>query len=233
MYLWSACTSKVTKLCDLGPDDLITSVAWSQRGHQMSVRTNKGEVQLWDTLACKKDSKDERSFRSCRYSLSLSLLSIHTHTHTHTHEHRYDGLELEHTCNGIQRSIHLSRDIRAAHSSVRKLSGHRQEVCGLKWSFDDQQLASGGNDNKLFIWDASSTSPLLRFNEHTAAVKAIAWSPHQHGLLASGGGTADRRIRFWNTLTGSSLSCVDTDSQVCNLTWSKNVNEIVSTQDIP
>ena len=121
------------------------------------------------------------------------------------------------------------RDIRAAHSSVRKLSGHRQEVCGLKWSFDDQQLASGGNDNKLFIWDASSTSPLLRFNEHTAAVKAIAWSPHQHGLLASGGGTADRRIRFWNTLTGSSLSCVDTDSQVCNLTWSKNVNEIVST----
>ena len=72
-------------------------------------------------------------------------------------------------------------------------------MCGLRWSFDGQQLASGGNDNKLYIWSPHSTSPVLRFNEHTAAVKAIAWSPHQNGLLASGGGTADRCIRFWNT----------------------------------
>lgn len=43
-----------------------------------------------------------------------------------------------------------------------------------------------------------------------AAVKAIAWSPHQHGILASGGGTADRCIRFWNTLTGQPMQCVDT-----------------------
>ncbi len=33
-----------------------------------------------------------------------------------------------------------------------KMMGHKQEVCGLKWSFDDTQLASGGNDNKLMIW---------------------------------------------------------------------------------
>lgn len=31
VYLWSACTSKVTKLCDLGTSDCVTSVAWSQR----------------------------------------------------------------------------------------------------------------------------------------------------------------------------------------------------------
>ena len=30
----------------------------------------------------------------------------------------------------------------------------------------------------------------------------------------------------WNTLTGAGLSCVDTGSQVCNLMWSKNVNEV-------
>jgi cell division cycle 20-like protein 1 (cofactor of APC complex) len=37
--------------------------------------------------------------------------------------------------------------------------------------------------------------PLWRFRQHTAAVKALAWSPHQAGLLASGGGTSDRHIR--------------------------------------
>ena len=44
--------------------------------------------------------------------------------------------------------------------------------------------------------------------------QAIAWSPHHHGLLASGGGTADRYIRFWNTLTGQPMQSIDTGSQV-------------------
>lgn len=67
------------------------------------------------------------------------------------------------------------------------------------------------------MWNQLSTQPVLRYCEHTAAVKAIAWSPHLHGLLASGGGTADRCIRFWNTTTNSHLSCIDTGSQVAYL----------------
>lgn len=72
---------------------------------------------------------------------------------------------------------------------------------------------------------------MIRYDAHTAAVKAVSWSPHQRGLLASGGGTADKHIRFWNTMTGSTnpVSSHDTGSQVCNLAWSKNGNEMVST----
>ena len=108
-------------------------------------------------------------------------------------------------------------------------------------------LASGGNDNKLYVWSpqlggmnssnsgitmassAVDTNPICRFSDHCAAVKAVGWNPHQHGTLASGGGTADRHIRFWNALTGTPLHRIDTGSQVCNLMWSKTVNEIVST----
>jgi hypothetical protein len=88
------------------------------------------------------------------------------------------------------------------------------QVCGLKWSYDGHALASGGNDNHLLIWSVHGPNPLLKFKQHTAAIKAIAWSPHQHGLLASGGGTQDRCIRFWNTSTNTALQCVDTGSQV-------------------
>lgn len=66
---------------------------------------------------------------------------------------------------------------RSPHTS--KLIGHRQEVCGLQWSPDHQFLASGGNDNRLLIWDVNSTRPLYKYTDHAAAVKAIAWSPHQ------------------------------------------------------
>ena len=55
--------------------------------------------------------------------------------------------------------------------------------------------------------------------DHQAAVKALAWSPHERHLLATGAGTADRTIKFWNTNTGSLLNSIDNGSQVCSLLW--------------
>ncbi|KAI4315346.1 hypothetical protein L6164_028165 [Bauhinia variegata] len=207
VYLWNACSSKVTKLCDLGIDDSVCSVGWAQRGTHLAVGTSNGKVQIWDASRCKKiRTMEGHRLRAGALAWSSSLLSS----------------------GGRDKNIY-QRDIRAQEDFVSKLSGHKSEVCGLKWSYDNRELASGGNDNRLFVWNQHSTQPVLKFCEHTAAVKAIAWSPHLHGLLASGGGTADRCIRFWNTTTNSHLSCMDTGSQVCNLVWSKNVNELVST----
>lgn len=207
VYLWSAATSRVTKLCDLGPEDSVTAVSWTQRGAHLAVGTNKGEVQIWDSSQCRK-----------LRTMTGHLGRVGTMA--------WNGYVLS---TGSRDHHILHRDVRQPAPFMSKLHGHRQEVCGLKWSFDEQQLASGGNDNKLCIWSLKSTEPVLKFTQHQAAVKAIAWSPHQHGLLASGGGTADRHIRFWNTVNNMHLSSIDTGSQVCNLVWSKNLNEIVST----
>ncbi|KAL3498748.1 hypothetical protein ACH5RR_041480 [Cinchona calisaya] len=207
VYLWHASSSKVVKLCDLGIDDSVCSVGWAQRGTHLAVGTSNGKLQIWDASRCKKvRTMEGHHLRVGALAWSTSLLS-----------------------SGSRDKSILQRDIRAQEDFVSKLSGHKSEVCGLRWSYDNRELASGGNDNRLFVWNHHSTQPALKYSEHTAAVKAIAWSPHMYGLLASGGGTADRRIRFWNTTTNSHLSCMDTGSQVCNLVWSKNVNELVST----
>lgn len=206
VYLWSACTSRVTKLCDLVHEN-VTSVSWMRRGTHIAVGTSKGEVQIWDAVKSQK----------------VCVKGGHT---SRVGAMAWNGYCLS---TGSRDQSILQRDIRSQDNFSAKLDGHRQEVCGLKWSYNEQQLASGGNDNKLFIWNLRSRQPVMVFSDHQAAVKAITWSPHQHGLLASGGGTADRCIRFWNTVNNTALSCVDTGSQVCNLIWSKNVNEIVST----
>ncbi|GJU98867.1 peptidyl-tRNA hydrolase ICT1, mitochondrial [Tanacetum coccineum] len=52
----------------------------------------------------------------------------------------------------------LNNDVRVREHIVETYAGHHQEVCGLKWSASDQQLASGGNDNLLHIWDRCMTS---------------------------------------------------------------------------
>jgi cell division cycle 20-like protein 1, cofactor of APC complex len=53
VYIWSACTSRVTKLCEVPSDDSITSVGWSVRGSHLAVGTNSGDTQIWDTNHCK------------------------------------------------------------------------------------------------------------------------------------------------------------------------------------
>jgi cell division cycle 20, cofactor of APC complex len=80
----------------------------------------------------------------------------------------------------------------------------------------------------LCLWDACRSQPRLRLTDHQAAVKALAWSPHERNLLASGAGTADRTIKFWNSTTGSLLNSIDTGSQVCALQWNPYEKEILS-----
>lgn len=207
VYIWSACTSRVTKLCETSYADNITSVAWSQKGRHLSVGISNGETQIWDTNQLELvRTLDGHNGRVGAWAWNGSVLA------TGSRDRRI-----------------LVRDVRADSPLIYDWEKHKQEVCGLKWSPDNQQLASGGNDNKLMIWNIQNKDPQAKFSDHKAAVKAIGWSPHQHGLLASGGGTADRWIKFWNTLTLQHVHSIDTGSQVWNLTFSKNVNEIVST----
>lgn len=207
VYMWNAQTSRVNKLCTLDGEDTVTSVAWIQKGTHIAIGTNKGLVQIWD-------AEKQRRLRTMNgHTGRVGSLAWNSHILT----------------SGSRDRLIYHRDVRKPDQWVRKLVGHKQEVCGLKWNADDGQLASGGNDNKLMVWDGLNETPLWKFSDHTAAVKAIAWSPHQRGLLASGGGTADRRIIFHDTLKGTVINEVDTGSQVCNIAWSKNSNEIVST----
>jgi cell division cycle 20-like protein 1 (cofactor of APC complex) len=212
VYLWNASSGQVAKLCSLNGSDeenMVTSVCWMGTGSHVAVGSNDGVVQLWDVTR----AKCLREFTG--------------------HTSRVGCLSWNGNClsSGSRDRTILHRDTRM-NQILTRLMGHKQEVCGLKWSNDGKELASGGNDNNLFVWRLTQqheTRPFLHFDQHVAAVKAIAWSPHQHGLLASGGGTADRCIRFWNTLSGKPLNYVDTGSQVCNIAWSENTNELVST----
>lgn len=82
---------------------------------------------------------------------------------------------------------------------LRKITVHVQQICGLAWSFDGEQFATGGNDNVAHLFDTktvlslrgSTNETLLEGGEryrwpHGAAVKAMAFCPWQKSLLATG-----------------------------------------------
>ena len=188
----------------------ISSLIWSEDGENLAVGNSYGEVEIYDI------NKKELISTYKGHSSRVGVVSWNRNL----------------ISSGSKDYSILTRDTRCRDSEeniIRKYLGHQQEVCGLKWSFDGSQLASGGNDNNLMVWNLHSNKPLMCKDDHAAAVKAIAWSPHQHNILASGGGTADRTIRLWNTTTFEPIFKVDTGSQVCNLVFSKSSNELVST----
>ncbi|KAI5657420.1 hypothetical protein M9H77_26213 [Catharanthus roseus] len=214
VYLWDASSGATSELVTIDEENgPVTSVRWAPDGRHIAVGLNNSEIQLWDSTA-------NRLLRTLRGGHQSRVGSMDWNGHILT-------------TGGMDAQI-INNDVRVRSHIVETYRGHQQEVCGLKWSASGQQLASGGNDNLLHIWDrsmASSNAPtqwLHRLEEHTAAVKALAWCPFQGNLLASGGGGGDRCIKFWNTHTGACLNSVDTGSQVCALLWNKNERELLS-----
>ncbi|CAL5225554.1 g8390 [Coccomyxa viridis] len=207
VYLWNASTGSIETLMECpAEDDYITSVAWAADGKHVSVGTSSAQVQIWDVGRM----KQIRALKG--HSARVSALA-------------WSGTTLS---SGGRDSNIINHDVRIREHITGVLRGHEQEVCGLKWSPSGTQLASGGNDNLLHIWSATGGPPMHRMTAHAAAVKALAWCPFQSNLLASGGGTADRCIKFWNTHTGALLNSIDTGSQVCALQWSRHEKEILS-----
>ncbi|KAF3949602.1 hypothetical protein CMV_024550 [Castanea mollissima] len=216
VYLWDASNGSTSELVTVDEENgPITSVSWAPDGQHIAIGLNNSEVQLWD-------STSNKQLRTLKGGHRLRVGSLAWNNHILT--------------TGGMDSLIINNDVRVRSHIVETYRGHEQEVCGLKWSPSGQQLASGGNDNLLFIWDrstASSNSPTQwahRLEDHTSAVKALAWCPFQSNLLASGGGGGDRCIKFWNTHTGACLNSVDTGSQVCSLLWNKNERELLSSQ---
>ncbi|XP_030515687.1 cell division cycle 20.1, cofactor of APC complex-like [Rhodamnia argentea] len=214
VYLWNASDGSTSELVTIDDENgPVTSVSWAPDGRHIAVGLNNSQVHLLD-------------------STNNKLLRTLTGGHiTRVGSLAWDNHIL--TTGGMDGLI-VNNDVRKRSPIVETYRGHTLEVCGLKWSASGRQLASGGNDNVLHIWDrsmASSNSPtqwLHRLEEHTAAVKALAWCPFQGNLLASGGGGGDRTIKFWNTHTGVCLDSLDTSSQVCALLWNKNERELLS-----
>ncbi|KAI9893847.1 MAG: ubiquitin-protein transferase activating protein [Vezdaea aestivalis] len=212
VYVWSAEAGSVSCLLETSPDTYVSSVKWSGDGAFVGVGLGTGEVQIWDV----EEGTKLRSMYGHEARVGVMGWSKHL------------------LSTGSRTGNVMNHDVRVAQHKVADLVSHTSEVCGLEWRADGAQLATGGNDNLVSIWDARSlAAPKFTKTNHRAAVKALSWCPWQPNLLATGGGSYDRHIHFWNSTTGARVNSIDTESQVTSLRWSTSYREIVSTSGYP
>ena len=209
LYNWCPIKGKATKMLSVTSGDSITALKGNADGNKLALGYASGRVKVLDF----EKQKIETMFKSQIWRVgSLS----------------WAGSQI--ASGSRDKSVHVN-DVRISPDSDKPVfcfNGHKQEVCGLSFSPSRELLASGGNDNRFVVWDLRRGGELFASSRHSAAVKAIAWSPHQHNVVLSGGGTHDQSIKVWNTHTCSLVSSVDSGSQVCAISFSPNASEFVS-----
>ncbi|KZV34904.1 cell division cycle 20.5, cofactor of APC complex-like [Dorcoceras hygrometricum] len=232
LYQWNVASSEVSLISKANiDDDYPASVAWSEDAKSIATGYRSSTIELYDAETLKR----VRCLKGHRRRVGCITWNSHILT-----------------SGSCDRSI-INHDVRAKNSLICNMKVHTHEVCGLKWSVTGNILASGGNDNVLYIWNAckmSSMHYVNRFNSHCAAVKALAWCPYNYDLLASGGGTNDGTLKLWNVQKGGTTSCdipyhlpVPSlllryysinlvlwvlSEQICGLIWNSHHKEILS-----
>eukprot|EP00768_Dysnectes_brevis_P005433 gnl/Dysnectes_brevis/3921_a5102_406.p1 GENE.gnl/Dysnectes_brevis/3921_a5102_406~~gnl/Dysnectes_brevis/3921_a5102_406.p1 ORF type:complete len:441 (+),score=88.63 gnl/Dysnectes_brevis/3921_a5102_406:139-1323(+) len=208
VYLWNSHTEESVELTALqGASSYVSSLRWSADGRFLSVGTSGSAVQLWDA----RKQKQVRNMTG--HGGRVASLAWHRWM----------------LCAGARDGDISVHDVRTSDHLLRTLQGHSEEVCGLQFN-SRGVLASGSNDNTVKLWNPTRERPVRELLGHVGAVKALAWCPWQQNLLATGGGSADRSIRFWSAESGACLNHVDTHSQVSSLVWNPHEREILSAQ---
>ncbi|XP_029019347.1 cell division cycle protein 20 homolog B-like isoform X2 [Betta splendens] len=217
VYLWDSEAS--TLVASLGPTPpagphSVSSLRWSPDGRLLCVGTRRGEIQLWDV-------EQKRRVRCLPSHLSVvTALSWKQ--------------QLLSSGSALGHILHL--DVRAPPAPVG--AGVQEEgVCSLQWSPGGERLASGSPDGLLSIWDGDvagprSHQPVCSMRQ-PSAVKAVGWCPWQRKLLATGGGWKDGALRVWDSQTGTCVTSVHTDSQICSLRWAERKEWLVTAHGLP
>lgn len=212
VYIWNASSGSVSSLMETSSaDNYVSGIKWSGDGAYLSIGMSNGDIEIWDV----EEQSKTRSMNG--HTARVGVMAWDRHI----------------LSSGCRDGSIWNHDVRLPEHKISEFSNHTAEVCGLEWRSDGTQLASGGNDNIVNIWDARSAVPKFTKSNHRAAVRAVAWCPWQMNLLATGGGSQDKQIHFWNSTTGARVNSIDTGSQVTSLKWSTMYKEIASTHGFP
>ena len=212
LYTWNAKYSQVSFISDLEDYyNYYSSLSFNNDGKLLICSSNDGNIFIKNI----EKSKNIKTFRN----LSNGRICVINPLNLNPNIFSFGSKDL------IIKTI----DLRSKFNPILKYIGHNKEICGMKWSLDDKKLASGGDDNKLFIWDIRKEELEKKLNSHTSAIKALDWSTFKFGYLLSGGGTQDMTLKLWNINNMTLVDSINTSSQICNIVFSKISHEFITT----
>uniref|UniRef100_A0A7E4VGL5 ANAPC4_WD40 domain-containing protein n=1 Tax=Panagrellus redivivus TaxID=6233 RepID=A0A7E4VGL5_PANRE len=223
VYLWNAETNEAILLYDpsqstneVGVD--VSCVKFSKDGKFLAVGLLSGKVHLFDV----NKKTLNRSFQPA--SSRVGVLAWGK-----------NGLLVM----GCRTGVFQVHDVRQRLSFVCEVEEHVGELTSLLWCYNDEFLVVGSADAHVTVYTRQQIleqdlDPSFRFEGHLATVKAVCEVSYMPGkVIATGGGTNDGKVIFWDLRYGSEVASFETNMQISSLVCDSHYKEIVIGHGFP
>ncbi|XP_064020652.1 WD repeat-containing protein 26 isoform X1 [Pogoniulus pusillus] len=215
LWLWNVQTGELRTKMSQSHEDSLTSVAWNPDGKRFVTGGQRGQFYQCDLDGNLLDSWEGVRVQ-CLWCLSDGKTVLASDTHQRIRGYNFEDL----TDRNIVQEDHpimsftISKNGRLALLNVatqgvhlwdlqdrvlvRKYQGVTQGFYTIHSCFgghNEDFIASGSEDHKVYIWHKRSELPIAELTGHTRTVNCVSWNPQVPSMMASA--SDDGTVRIW------------------------------------
>ncbi|NWZ79083.1 WDR26 protein, partial [Poecile atricapillus] len=215
LWLWNVQTGELRTKMSQSHEDSLTSVAWNPDGKRFVTGGQRGQFYQCDLDGNLLDSWEGVRVQ-CLWCLSDGKTVLASDTHQRIRGYNFEDL----TDRNIVQEDHpimsftISKNGRLALLNVatqgvhlwdlqdrvlvRKYQGVTQGFYTIHSCFgghNEDFIASGSEDHKVYIWHKRSELPIAELTGHTRTVNCVSWNPQIPAMMASA--SDDGTVRIW------------------------------------
>ncbi|XP_049868508.1 WD repeat-containing protein 26 [Pectinophora gossypiella] len=215
LWIWNMETEQLHLKMTHSQEDSLTAAAWHATSDRFVCGGARGQfyhcsldgslTNSWDgvrvnALACRSDGRSALA-ADTHHRVRLYDFTDITDRNVIQEEHAVMAMTLNAAdtlllLNVANQGVHLW-DIRAR-ALVRRFRGLSQGHFTIHACFGGAHqdfIASGSEDNKVYIWHINGEEPIAVISGHTRCVNAVSWNPVHHDVLVSA--SDDYSLRLW------------------------------------
>ncbi|XP_064490084.1 WD repeat-containing protein 26-like isoform X2 [Ornithodoros turicata] len=215
LWIWNVETGELRVKMTHSPEDSLTSCAWHRDGKKFVTGGIRGQF-----YQCDLDGNVLDSWEGVRvhglHCRSDGKTVLAADTHNRIRGYNFDDLTdfnviqedhsiMSFTCDNTGRLCLLNIATQGVHLwdledkvLVRKYQGVTQGYYTIHSCFGGVNqvfIASGSEDNKVYIWHIKWEKPITVLQGHTRSVNCVSWNPAHPSMLASA--SDDATVRIW------------------------------------
>ncbi|KTG42308.1 hypothetical protein cypCar_00027565 [Cyprinus carpio] len=194
LWLWSVQTGELRTKMSQSHEDSLTSVAWNPDGKRFVTGGQRGQFYQCDLDGNLLDSWEGVRVQ-CLWCVSDGRTVLASDTHQRIRGYNFEDL----TDRNIVQEDHpimsftVSKNGRLALLNVATQGFYPSTSCF--GGYNEDFIASGSEDHKVYIWHKRSELPIAELTGHTRTVNCVSWNPVLPGLMASA--SDDGTVRVW------------------------------------